>query len=369
MSVANSTTAPTGQAKPVLYLHIGHYKTGSSAIQKYLATHSEALKSDGYVYIASARHGRDGTNHAQLALSIAETHGFIPPAWYTDRVSVDEAFRAFHHEALDHPGYKYVVSSEEFIQLALRDDPQRALTDLQARLSDYDVRVVLYVREPLSLLKSWYNEVNKGKRGTRNFPTFFMNLGWLFLAQERIWQVYAEAFGPDKIMARPYKLKGNAHVEDFLFSIGTSHRPSQQVEFVQEAQPLEELELTRLQKRDGEDFDDVTVTKAANARRIIEKARKISEAYDRLARRVEGAEPSRLTAVAVIEHYLELLKPLQQTDLLNPKEARVLRDLSQGVKRRDSALAGALARTAEFVGSGQPRLAGNDPDARLKSAN
>ena len=336
-------------AKPRLYLHIGHYKTGSSAIQKYLSTHTDALREDGYHYIAAARHKGQGTNHAQIAIPIAEEHGFVRPAWYTDTVTVDEAFRAFHFEALENPGFKFILSSEELVQLALRDDPQAAVSDLCARLSDYDVRIVFYIREPMSLLKSWYNEVNKGKRGTRNFPTFFMNLNWVFLAQERIWQIYAEAFGPDNIIIRPYRHKRNAHIQDFLETIATSHRPPAEVEMVQLAKPLEELEVARVRKAGKDNFDTATLSTLSNARRMFTKSEKIAGSYRRLKSRCPEADPCELSAVSVMTHYDSLVSVLAKNGMANEQEANNLYAIAIRIEKSNPALAEIMVRIAKTI--------------------
>lgn len=344
-----SDTQSSGDDRQLLYLHIGHYKTGTSALQDYLSRHARQLKAKGYLYPAAARPKNNPTNHGHVSLTLAREHGFVPPPWYSETITVDEAFRAFHQEAQKHPDHAVILSSEEFVQLALRDDPAAALADLKARLSGYRVRVVFYIREPFSLLKSWYNQVNKGVYGTRNFPTFFMNLKPDFLSQEVVWQAYADAFGAENVLLRSYKDVGAAHVAGFLKTIGCDHAPEKELPLVNEAQSLEMLEITRLAKERRHSFDEAVVSDIRDVRRFLRRATRISEAYDRLAAKSDVAIPSRLGAVEIIAHYTELLRPMAQHMPLSQAEAVNMRDLALKAERQDMALAAALMEVAHLI--------------------
>lgn len=332
-----------------LYLHIGHYKTGTSALQEYLSNNAQQLRKQGYLYPAAARPKRNKTNHGHLSLTVARDHGFVPPAWYGEDISADDAYAAFRNEVDRAPEDRIIVSSEEFVQLALLPEPKKALDDLKGRLSGFDVQVVLYVREPLSLLKSWYNQVNKGPVGTRNFPTFFMNLKPQFLAQEAIWRRFAQAFGEENVTVLTYKKTGADHVREFLGALGCAHEPRGSFGMTNEAQPISTLELRRLAKDRQHSYAEATVTDVEQIGRFVQKAHRVSSLYAKVAARSDVPRPSRLTPVSLVEHYGELLAALGEVVQLNQQEADRMRDLALQAEETDLPLAAALMEVAHAI--------------------
>ena len=194
--------------KKKLYVHIGHYKTGTSALQNYLHWNADLLRESGYYYPNCARPKRNKTNHGHLSLGLAAKYGFVPPPWYDECGDLDSIYRTLHDEIAAIPEKNIVLSSEEFVQLALLREADVALGELKERLIGYDVRIVLFIREPLSLLISWYNQVNKGPFGTRNFMVFFAKINGQFLSQRRIWRRFANHFGVQNVILRTYKHHG-----------------------------------------------------------------------------------------------------------------------------------------------------------------
>ena len=332
-----------------IFLHIGHYKTGTSAIQDFLSGNAHRLREYGFLYPACARPRNNPTNHGHLSLSLARAHGFRPPPWYREEMSPDAAFADLDETLAGAPEDRVILSSEEFVQLAMRKDPDAAVQDLKDRLAAHRVTVVFFIREPLSLLKSWFNEVNKGPVPTKTFPVFFMNLNEVFLSQQRIWAVYARHFGAENVRLVTYKNVGSAHLAEFLSVVGCAMPPPEQTDLVQQAQPEETLELTRLSKERPGTLDDHTVTAIGDVARFHRRAARIGAAYDQVAQHADEPRPSQLTAEAVIDHYARLLRPLQQTETLNQKEAENLRDLALKAEDVDIGLARALMQAAQVI--------------------
>ena len=332
-----------------IFLHIGHYKTGSSALQKYLSDASGELRQKGFLYPECCRPGNNPTNHGHLSLSLAREHGFHPPAWYQADMTSDAAFAELNKTLRSASEDKIILSSEEFMQLALRDDPDAAVGHLKEHLSGHDVRIVQYLREPFALLKSWFNEVNKGPVATRTFPVFFMNLNEHFLAQGQIWECFAKHFGAENIQLITYGKSGAAHLSGFLSAIGCDLTPSEDSEPVQVAQPEHLLELSRLAKERHGSRDDYTITRIRDGEAIDRRARTISESYREIARRSDAMQDSLLTGEAVIDYYARLLMPLQKTKVANPKEAENLRDMALKVEKKNVGLARALMEAAQTI--------------------
>ncbi len=332
-----------------LYLHIGHYKTGTSAIQKYCSDNAAELAANGYLYPPVARPRNNPTNHGDLSLTLAARHGFTPPPWYTDVKDVDAVYAEFIDCALKAEPDNILVSSEEFLQLALRDDSEAALSDLAARLATFDVTVLFYIREPMSLLKSWYNEVNKGIHGTRNFPVFFKNLNRNFLGQHVVYEKFAQVFGPQKVMVRTYKRKGMDHIREFLGAIGYGPLPEGDALSVNEAQDLEVLELARLAKRREHSYDDATLSELDNLKGLIHKTERINADFEKVSALSDAPQQSALSMTAIILHLQQLLAPLIARRCVNDREAEILRDAALTVETSDPSLALALMQTAQML--------------------
>lgn len=332
-----------------LYLHIGHYKTGTSALQDYLSNNAQALRKHGYLYPATARPERNKTNHGHLSLTVARDHGFVPPPWYGEDIPTDAAYAAFRDEVNRAPEDKVIISSEEFVQSALQAEPEKALEDIKARLAGFDVKVVFYLREPFSLLKSWYNQVNKGPLGTRNFPTFFMSLKPQFLAQEAIWRHFSEAFGEENMIVLTYKKLGADHIREFLHAIGCDHEPKGDFNLVNEAQPIKTVELRRLAKDRQHSYEEATVTNIETLDKLINRVNRVSALYNSVTARSDEPRPSCLTPVSVIAYYDELLTALREAVPRNQQEANRMRDLAVKAEKTDLPLAAALMSVAHTI--------------------
>lgn len=332
-----------------IFLHIGHYKTGTSALQDFLSNNASQLRSHGFLYPETSRPKNNPTNHGHLSLSLAREYGFACPAWYREDVSADAAYAELDETLARAPEDRVILSSEEFVQLAMREDPDAAVQDLKRRLDGHRVTILFYIREPLSLLKSWFNEVNKGPVATRTFPTFFMNLNEVFLSQSRIWANYARHFGADNVKVITYKNVGSAHLDEFLSLIGCRIRAPEHTDLLQQAQSEDLLELSRLAKERHGTLDDYTVTRIGDVARLHRRAERISSNYDEVARSSDLHRVSKLTGEAVIDHYARLLRPLQQTTAFNQKEADNLRDLALRAETVDMGLARALMQAAQMI--------------------
>ena len=332
-----------------IFLHIGHYKTGTSAIQNFLSDNVARLRKRGFLYPTGLRPRNNPTNHGILSLSLAQEYGFHGPGWYSEKISADEAYAALHAELNEAREENIILSSEEYVQLALCSDPNAAVADLKKHLAPYPVTVVFYIREPMALLKSWFNERNKGPMATRTFPILFMKLSRDFLGQQAIRAVFARHFGEENIKTLTYKHIGEEHIAEFLQATGCNMPVSKGAgKLVQQAIPEELLETSRLAKERAGTLDDYTISRI-NIQNLIRKVGEINAEYDQVAKLSDDARPSRLSSEAIIEYYARLLHPLQPTGSLNQKEANNLRDLALRIENSDQALALALMRTAQMI--------------------
>lgn len=125
--------------------HIGINKTGTSAIQGFLHRNPEFLRHHGWVYPLT---GRDGKAH----------HG---PLAYTPVSLLPQAVSDIEKEAQDH---RVIISSEYFHAI----DPALFLE----AFAPHNLRTVVFLRDHVSYLSSWYREAIKSDDKTYSFWDF-----------------------------------------------------------------------------------------------------------------------------------------------------------------------------------------------------
>lgn len=145
-----------------LYIHIGHYKTGTTALQVFLAQNFEALNSLGINYI---RDYRENAKHSLLAFSVLDdlnvdylmygykSHDSYKDLWTKLLIQISENTDIQNH----------LISSEEFIRISEFDGAVERLKTIQEMATKYNVSIkpIVYLREPLKHLESWFNQLTK----------------------------------------------------------------------------------------------------------------------------------------------------------------------------------------------------------------
>lgn len=128
---------------PTLLLHVGHGKTGSSALQAQLAISVDALLNEGIAY----------PEHPALKLA---RKGHIS----SGNVTVDQVVQTYEAACAAHPGARRILLSNEVL-LSLFHSSAPPVAELTAR--GVAVEVLLFIRNPLSHALSLYGqEVKRG---------------------------------------------------------------------------------------------------------------------------------------------------------------------------------------------------------------
>lgn len=280
---------------------------------------------------------------------LAEKHGFVPPPWFGGNRDIEESYANFIQSAREAPQENILVSSEEFLQLALREDPAAAISELRDRLSEFEVKIVFFIRDPMALVKSWYNELNKAPRGTRPFPVFVKNINPEFLGQHAIWRHFADGFGEEAVIVRGYKHLGLRHIRDFLESIGCSHEPVGADPQAQPAQDIDKLELIRIAKRHDIDFDEATLSRIGGVELLAAKLDRINTDFAMLSAKAQEPIESTLSLANVYRHHARLISPLVENRCVNDKEASLLRNSAIAVEGSDLEAALVLMQTAQMI--------------------
>lgn len=262
-----------------LYIHIGHYKTGTTALQSFLSTKRNLwfLNRNGIDYATVLRKlGK----HSRLAFSIYRKagvdtlmHGYAnetPPEdmWQ----ELFDYVRASRHQ-------RVIVSSEEFMRMGAFPRAAAQLPDLMAMAPDIDIRIIVYLRAPDAHLRSWYNQLVKMKVKVPDFNRAVCHMiepvHYDYALALRPW---IDTLGPEALIVRPYTAairEGNGLFSDFMSIFDVDLKG--QLVHLPEKDPNprlddQTLEIVRLAQ--NVDLPDPTVTwTGRRAKEAIEAAR------------------------------------------------------------------------------------------------
>jgi hypothetical protein len=209
-----------------IYLHVGNFKTGTSAIQKFCSDNRSQLLNCGYDYIKSARPSSNTTNHGKLPLSLVRQCKAYVPQWYDDKDTFLEVSKAVIEEIENSSCDNIIISSEEFYRIpgCRTAVVGAAVTELRQVFSECHVKVIMYVRKPLDMVKSWYNEVNKSNLPARRFTDFFYYINASLLLPQWNAQFWRDCFGNDSLIVEEYGLSGAEHIRRFIELVGIKER-------------------------------------------------------------------------------------------------------------------------------------------------
>ena len=184
----------------MLVLHIGTQKTGTAALQAYLAENADALLEQGIHYLKAGR---------------VRSHGDLAQAL---KGKADIALWEEAREELQNSGSPTQVISAEGLWVS---DPVALRNALPAGIP---VRIVVYLRRQDKYLQSlWKQGVTGGRKG--DFRTWLEATPYKgdYLATIEQW---ASVFGADSLVIRPYERPDGANtVADFCRIIGAVGLP------------------------------------------------------------------------------------------------------------------------------------------------
>ncbi|TMV09054.1 hypothetical protein FGK63_08010 [Ruegeria sediminis] len=204
-----------------IFLHIGCEKTGSTSLQEFLCDNAEALERQGFHY---PRDGKlpyvEGSGHFPVAGAL------LPEASVREFVSKEKdqlrglALDQLVEDLRVRPD-NVILSCEHFSSRVRRSDELSMLKDLMLGTGK-DVRIVCYIRDPISLARAAYST---GIRVERRSPLDIREINpeiFYFNALE-ILRLWADVFGKNNLIVKEYntELLANGDIcEDFCQSIG-----------------------------------------------------------------------------------------------------------------------------------------------------
>lgn len=223
-----------------VFLHIGYYKTGSTALQHFLDINRPALRECGICYPTAGRPANDlgavGSRLPQLSvlsLGLLESVGAHMPAWYSvgknrepDVYDAAQQWREVCAEIKAADTDLAILSSEEFVRFGEVDRAHELVRFVQQQLCDFDVSIVCYLRRPDNYLVSWYNQLIKigiaVQRLRLTVDRFIPTIHVDFMKALRPW---VDVFGQERIIIRnyePIRSNRNGILHDFIETIGAT---------------------------------------------------------------------------------------------------------------------------------------------------
>lgn len=187
--------------KPNLYLHIGLPKTGTSSIQDFFAQNESLIKPAGLLY---PQLGREGTAHFDLSTALGFKLGI---RYKADPKSLIK-FKADLVSECSKANPKSVIISSENFSLP------GPTSEVQSFFDGFNVKIVVYLRRHDFWWESKYWQATRmvsNPRWARGFESYVefleeqKHLGASFIRYKFVVDRWAETFGPENVIVRPYE--------------------------------------------------------------------------------------------------------------------------------------------------------------------
>ena len=187
-----------------LFLHIGHYKTGTTALQIFLERSTRLLKASKFEYPDIYKHH---SKHSAFAFSILRAAGVEKIMFdYSNPTPPQAMWGTLFDHIRSSRLQNALISSEEFMRIGQFPKAADILQDiLDNRPPDLNVKAIVYLRAPGSHVASWHNQLIK-----MNFPVADLNAALdgdiedIHFDYRRALEPWMTILGRDNVIIRPY---------------------------------------------------------------------------------------------------------------------------------------------------------------------
>jgi len=225
-----------------LWIHTGFPKTGTTFLQKFIASKRDDLAKAGILYPSSIMRGY---GHHDIALLL---NGDYPDWAIPQDKTLEQLFDELAEECQAFDG-DILISSENFSLF-----PQPALLkdwiDRTELAKDREISLIFYLRRQDDLMESWYNQMVKAQGYAGKPDQAIAQMDWMdYAAQIANWE---EAFGPKTVKLYRYEdalVQQGGLLSHFLNIIGPALDHKDQLEsgtVVNSSLPWNLLEIQRL---------------------------------------------------------------------------------------------------------------------------
>lgn len=187
-----------------LILHIGHYKTGTTALQVFFSQNHEFLTQHGVEYPDVWMHN---SKHSAFAFSILRAAGVQKLMYdYRDPVTPQDMWNDLYQYIGEQENPYTLISSEEFMRMGQFPNAQDILRQVLKNRPDWlKIKVIAYLRDPATHLQSWYNQLIK-----MNFQVSDLDravngdIEDIHYDYRRALAPWIDILGAENVMIRPY---------------------------------------------------------------------------------------------------------------------------------------------------------------------
>jgi hypothetical protein len=189
-----------------IHLHIGRGKTGTTAIQRWLAANRDAVLAHGFDYLLAGDNGK-GSGHQQFAKSFITK----PPVYMLPAKDPEAAQRSVHDGISRSEAENIIISSENF-PLADAASVAAFFRDLP---EPFRVKIIFFARSQDELAESEYNQMVKLKNVTESFSEYADNIlsGCHYDTELAPWE---RQFGHENILCRIHNARSKGAITGFL---------------------------------------------------------------------------------------------------------------------------------------------------------
>jgi hypothetical protein len=210
--------------KKTLYIHIGHYKTGTTALQIFFGRNTEFLATHDIEYPRVHYHN---AKHSAYAFAILRDAGVTKLMHgYNHPMPPDVMWTELFEHVRASPMSAVLISSEEFIRVGEFDQACEKLAEIAALAPDLDIRIIAYLRAPAPHLRSWYNQLVKMGFHVPDFATAIQTeIETIHSDYARALTPWCEAFGAENVNIRQYRSdpdNPNFLLQDFMSVLGVT---------------------------------------------------------------------------------------------------------------------------------------------------
>ena len=269
-----------------LYIHIGHYKTGTTALQVFFEEASAYLARQGIEY---PRLRYDRSKHSELAFAILLAAGVEKLMYkYRKPVAPGVMWDELYEHVMKSEFPKTLISSEEMIRLGQFDRSREILADMLARRPEgLEIKAIVYLRPPAAHLRSWHNQLIKiNQYPVPDFNTALAgDIEEIHFDYRRALEPWIEALGSENVIIRPYRYDPDNRAalhQDFMKLLGVD-LPARAVRQVFDANPrIDDRVIDLIRQMQVAEFPQPTI----NA--ILRQAEIYLAAQDAVAPREQG---------------------------------------------------------------------------------
>lgn len=193
-----------------VYIHIGHFKTGTTALQVFLSKNRQTLRKLGTLRNKGVDYPDefcDLAKHSQLAFSIYQEAGVSTLLYgFQNDIPAQTRWNNFFDYVRKSKSPSVLISSEEFMRMGSNPAALDLFKSIISPVKrEFNFKVIAFLRRPDAHLRSWYNQLVKLKQPVPSFNGTVCDLMEpIHYDYDLALKPWIEVFGQKSVVVRPY---------------------------------------------------------------------------------------------------------------------------------------------------------------------